>query len=162
MRLSAEVAFCLTRPMTFRGRTSVRPYWLFVVAQFVLCFGIGFNFSIFVRLASGVLPPYAALGIVAMFALAFLWLVMCGFSAAIRRLHDTGRSDWWYWISLVPFVGAIWLFVLLTLPGDVVANAYGPPPSGRPDPRSRIPGGEPEALTADDLRALRHTRMQGA
>ena len=25
-------------------------------------------------------------------------------SVTIRRLHDTGHSGWWYWISLLPFV----------------------------------------------------------
>ena len=34
-------------------------------------------------------------------------------AVAVRRLHDAGRSGWWYLVQLVPFVGPVWLVVLL-------------------------------------------------
>jgi uncharacterized membrane protein YhaH (DUF805 family) len=43
----------------------------------------------------------------------------------VRRLHDTGRSGWWFFIAFVPIAGGIILLVLLLLdstPGD---NQYG-------------------------------------
>ena len=48
-------------------------------------------------------------------------------SGLIRRLHDTGRSGWWFWIGLIPF-GAVVLLVFTlqdSQPGD---NPYGPNP----------------------------------
>ena len=48
----------------------------------------------------------------------------------IRRLHDTDRSGWWWWIWLVPCVGPIVLLVFMLLdstPGD---NRFGANPKG--------------------------------
>lgn len=47
--------------------------------------------------------------------------------AVVRRLHDTGRSGWWWFLSLVP-LGGIVLLVLLALPGEPWPNRYGLPP----------------------------------
>ena len=49
-------------------------------------------------------------------------------TAAVRRLHDTGRSAWWLLISIVPLIGSIILIVLLASPGEPNSNRYGPPP----------------------------------
>jgi uncharacterized membrane protein YhaH (DUF805 family) len=46
-------------------------------------------------------------------------------SVTVRRLHDTDRSGWWYWISLVPCIGGIWLLILLILPGAPGQNRFG-------------------------------------
>lgn len=37
-------------------------------------------------------------------------------AVVVRRLHDTGRSGWWYLVQLVPLVGPVWLLVLLCSP----------------------------------------------
>jgi uncharacterized membrane protein YhaH (DUF805 family) len=60
-------------------------------------------------------------------------------AAAVRRLHDTGRSGWWYLIGLVPFVGFIILIVFLASQGNPGPNEYGPPPGGV----TALPGGAP-------------------
>ena len=37
-------------------------------------------------------------------------------AVSVRRLHDTDRSGWWYWIVLVPCgIGGIWYLVLMLL-----------------------------------------------
>jgi uncharacterized membrane protein YhaH (DUF805 family) len=45
-----------------------------------------------------------------------------------RRLHDTGRSGWWWLIDLVPFVGPVILLVFWVLDSEPGANKYGPNP----------------------------------
>ena len=60
-------------------------------------------------------------------------------TAAVRRLHDTGRSGWWYFISLIPLVGTIILIVFLATEGNPGPNEYGPPPGGV----TALPGGAP-------------------
>jgi len=50
-------------------------------------------------------------------------------AAAVRRLHDTGKSGAAYLISLVPFVGGIILIVWLATEGNPGANMYGEPPA---------------------------------
>jgi uncharacterized membrane protein YhaH (DUF805 family) len=47
-------------------------------------------------------------------------------SAAVTRLHDTGRSGWFLLWGLVPIAGPIVLFVVVgCLPGDAGPNRYG-------------------------------------
>ncbi|MFN3568205.1 MAG: DUF805 domain-containing protein [Caldimicrobium sp.] len=49
-------------------------------------------------------------------------------AVTVRRLHDVGKSGWWILISLVPFIGLIWLLVLLCTDSQPGENKYGPNP----------------------------------
>ena len=65
-------------------------------------------------------------GQVALYWLVVLVLAIPGFSVLVRRLHDTGRSGWWWMLSLT-IIGAIPVIIWLCDEGDVRPNAYGPP-----------------------------------
>jgi len=47
-----------------------------------------------------------------------LIFVIPGLATAVRRLYDIGKSGWYVLVSLVPFVGSIWLLVLLCQKGE--------------------------------------------
>lgn len=51
-----------------------------------------------------------------------------GLAVASRRLHDTGRSAWWFLILLLPFVGAIVFLVFMCLDSQPGVNQYGANP----------------------------------
>ena len=44
-----------------------------------------------------------------------------------RRFHDIGKSGGFYFIGLIPLVGAILLIVWLATDSQPTANQYGPP-----------------------------------
>ena len=44
---------------------------------------------------------------------------------AVRRLHDTGKSGWWYLLSLIPYIGPFILFILLVLDSSEEENQWG-------------------------------------
>jgi uncharacterized membrane protein YhaH (DUF805 family) len=46
---------------------------------------------------------------------------------SVRRLHDTGKSGWYFLMSLIPFAGGIILLVFL-VQDSVGPNPYGPYP----------------------------------
>jgi uncharacterized membrane protein YhaH (DUF805 family) len=46
----------------------------------------------------------------------------------VRRLHDVGRSGWWWLLILIPLIGWIVLFVWSVQRGDVGPNEFGPDP----------------------------------
>ena len=54
-----------------------------------------------------------------------LAVLIPGIAVAIRRLHDTDRTGWWFFILFIPFVGAIWFLVLMVLDGTAGQNQYG-------------------------------------
>lgn len=51
-------------------------------------------------------------------------------AAAVRRLHDTNRSGWFYLIGLIPLIGSILLLVWFCTEGTHGDNEYGPDPKG--------------------------------
>lgn len=48
-----------------------------------------------------------------------LVLFLPGLSVFIRRLHDTDRTGWWFWIVFIPIVGFIVLLVFMLLPSKM-------------------------------------------
>ena len=46
----------------------------------------------------------------------------------VRRLHDVGKSGWFFLIVLIPLIGAIWLLVLLFKDSEQGENKWGPNP----------------------------------
>jgi uncharacterized membrane protein YhaH (DUF805 family) len=99
------------RSFDYEGRSNRADYWWFVLANYILfavLFVLGFSVEALARLA---------------FLYWFASFVP-HLSLTIRRLRDAGRHWAWLFISLVPFIGGIWLLVLLVQPSAV--------PSGLP------------------------------
>lgn len=57
-----------------------------------------------------------------------LVLFLPGIAVFVRRLHDVGRSGWFYFLMLVPIVGWIILFVWSVTKGDDTTNRFGADP----------------------------------
>ena len=57
-----------------------------------------------------------------------LGVLIPGLAVAVRRLHDTGKSGWFFLLVLIPLVGSIWLIILLATNSDFGENQYGPNP----------------------------------
>lgn len=99
---------CFRNYATFSGRASRAEYWWFSLFAFVVYIVLFFLGKIGLVLA----------------IIAVLALIVPGLAVAVRRLHDTGRSGWWWFIGLVPFVGGIILLVFMVLPSQG-PNSYG-------------------------------------
>lgn len=104
----------------FSGRAQRAEYWVFELGNFLIAMAL-----LLVGTAIGqgnenyVLIPYG---------LFILVSLVPSIAVSVRRLHDTGRSAWWILISLIPFVGAIWFFVLTVFDSKLGSNKYGPNP----------------------------------
>ena len=51
-----------------------------------------------------------------------------GLAVAVRRLHDVGKSGWFFLIALIPIIGSIWLLVLMATDSIHGENKYGANP----------------------------------
>ena len=61
---------------------------------------------------------------------AFLWslaILVPGLAICVRRLHDIGKSGWWYLISLIPLVGLI-IMLVWCCQDSTEDNQWGPNP----------------------------------
>lgn len=74
----------------------------------------------------GTFSPEAGLGLLGgIYSLAVL---IPSIAVTIRRLHDTGRTGWWFLLIFIPLIGAIVLLVFMVLDSEEGTNDYGPNP----------------------------------
>ena len=100
----------------FSGRARRSEYWWYALCNLLISLvlltadyfiGFGFNF---------------------LYLLYGLAVIIPGLAVLVRRLHDVGKSGWFFFVVLIPLVGPIWLLVLLFTEGDNGSNQYGADP----------------------------------
>lgn len=137
MSIVDSVRTCLRRYGDFTGRARASEYWFFYLALAIV------NAVIFVALLIPALvtmdPVTQEPGVLGSIGSALLGIVVLAtfvplLAAGVRRLHDTGKSGWFYLLCLVPFFGGIIIVVLLALPGEPGPNRFGPDPRAVPQP----------------------------
>ena len=115
---------CLTKKYAcFSGRARRQEYWLFVLFNAIA--GIIINVIGGVLAGATGVDAFAFLG-----AIYNLAVLIPGFAVFFRRLHDTGRSGWWWLILFIPIVGVIVILVFCCLDSQPGENQYGPNPKG--------------------------------
>ena len=101
--------------VNFSGRSRRAAYWYVVLMTFI----IGIVLS---------LLAYAAPTLSILSSIYGLASLIPSIAICVRRLHDIGKSGWWYLLVFVPLVGAIILLVWFIREGDHGDNLYGPDP----------------------------------
>lgn len=54
--------------------------------------------------------------------------IIPGLAVTVRRLHDSGKSGAYFFVTFIPFIGSFWLLFLLATEGEQGSNAYGADP----------------------------------
>lgn len=106
----------LRRTFDFAGKSTREDFWWFQLGWWLLYLGMLPIAALLSdrEVAFVIRWSLSVLGLIAVF------LVMGGFaslvSLTIRRLRDAGKSWLWFFILIAPFVGPLWLVVLLCRP----------------------------------------------
>lgn len=107
---------------TFSGRADLREFWSFAIV----------NLALYLIMVLPVVDRYLGTFVFGwLYNLSFAYplyalaVLLPSIAVTVRRLHDTGRSGAWYFISLVPVVGSIVLLVFLLQNSDG-ENQYSP------------------------------------
>ena len=103
------------------GRASRSEYWFWVLG--------GFAFQMTMIIGSIVLAIVEIPVLPGLMILAPILLVPGSITLVVRRLHDVGMSGWFWFVVLVPLIGAIYLIYLFVQEGDMGENAYGAVPT---------------------------------
>ena len=106
----------------FSGRARRKEYWMFFLFNFI--FGL---VASLIDLGIGLLT-FTVFGVGLLTILYGLAVLVPGLAVAVRRLHDVGKSGWYYLIVLIPIAGAIWFLVLTCTDSQAGDNKYGPNP----------------------------------
>jgi uncharacterized membrane protein YhaH (DUF805 family) len=105
----------------FDGRARRQEYWMFTLVNLVI--------EVILYALGSISHSVIFTAINGLYGLA---LLLPGLAVFVRRMHDTGRSGWWFFLGFVPLVGAIILLVWLATDGNQGPNRYGPDPK-RPE-----------------------------
>ena len=114
----------------FNGRARRKEYWMYTLILTVLLIALmtimfsALSLSDETGIETG---PSGYLTVL----LFFVFLVahfIPSLALTVRRLHDTGKSGWWYLIVFVPYLGNFVIFIFTLIDGDEGENKYGPNP----------------------------------
>lgn len=102
----------------FSGRASRSEFWWFTLFTAIVGTAIS---AVFMPISENLASVVSYIASIAFLlpSLGLLW----------RRLHDIGKSGWWFFLGFIPIVGAIILIVWCTRPSDPTPNIYGPVPN---------------------------------
>ena len=96
----------------FQGRARRSEFWWFALANVVVFIAL--------FILGAIIKP--------LIFLAFIyWLAMIipYIAVAVRRLHDTDKSGWFYLLGLIPFVGGIILLIFFVTDSTRGTNQWG-------------------------------------
>ena len=120
----------------FDGRARRMEYWMFTLINALIFWGIAF-IGVFIGRAIGasttigpdgdvVVATGGGITPVLLLLYCFAMLIPT-IAVTVRRLHDIGRSGWWYLIYFIPLGGFV-LLVFTIFEGQPGPNQYGPDP----------------------------------
>lgn len=114
----------------FKGRARRKEYWMYtliftvlLIALMTIMFSV-LSFSDETGIESG---PGVYLTVILVIVFLFAHFIP-SIALTVRRLHDTGKSGWWYLIVFVPYLGNFVIFIFTLIDGDRGDNKYGSNP----------------------------------
>ena len=101
---------CIKNYVNFKGRARRKEFWFFQMTSTILILLI----ALILGTDSFAINLFALL------------LILPSLAVSARRLHDIGKSGWWYLISFTG-IGIILLIIWWAKEGDTINNQYGEP-----------------------------------
>ena len=112
MDFLTAIKTCFSKYADFTGRARRSEFWFwslftFIVVVLLCC----------IPVIGWILLPIAGIA-----------FIIPSLAVGARRLHDTGKSGWWWLINLIPTVGTIILIVFWVQDSNAGENQYGANP----------------------------------
>ncbi|MBQ6903453.1 MAG: DUF805 domain-containing protein, partial [Lachnospiraceae bacterium] len=132
VRLSGE------RGWNFEGRSRRSEYWFTTLFYALISGAVSLVSGIVGGIISGWVSETAGVILSSVVSIAVgIFVFIKTYPVAIRRLHDTGKPGWVYWLcmagNVVCGIGSIVLIVFMVLDSTPGMNQYGPNPKGIDD-----------------------------
>ncbi len=128
MNMGAAVRSCFSKYVTFSGRALRSEYWWFTLFNLLV--------SVVLNIVDATVFGFGGGQVAILSAIYSLIVFLPAISVMVRRLHDHGRTGWWFWIMFVPVIGMLVLLYWMIAKGSDEANDYGEVPGqdGSDDP----------------------------
>ena len=111
---------CLKEYFNFSGRARRKEFWMFVLFNMIFMVG----FAVLDTLLDLALP---VVGYGPLSTIYYLCVLIPNIAVGVRRLHDIGKSGWFYLLAFIPFVNFL-LLIWACQEGERKENAWGPDP----------------------------------
>lgn len=134
MGFGEAVSTGLRKFATFSGRASRSEFWWFAVFAALASYVLGIVDS---AVFGSILPldasPESNVTVGATITvniglLGTVFMLGAFLPVGVRRMHDVGRSGWWWLLLLVPVIGWIAILIFVCDKSQPGANKYGPNP----------------------------------
>ena len=115
--------------VTLRGRASRSEFWWW----FLIYAGFGVVLSVINQIVVGALPAgETELSVIINHTVkvsiaSTIWSLINfigAISLTVRRLHDTNRSGWWWFVQLIPMIGSIIMIIFVALPSNQAGRRF--------------------------------------
>ena len=103
----------LRKYATFSGRARRKEYWMFVLINLVITLVLASSSSIL-----------GVIGLI-LYGVYVIGTLVPNIAVTVRRLQDQDKEWPWIFVSLIPFIGGIWMLVLLAKEGSQGENRFG-------------------------------------
>ena len=129
MTFTDAIATCFRKYADFNGRARRSEYWKFMFFTMIIEVLSGVIFSTIIPLTVEIRGAEISLAYIAV----YLIFILPKLAVTVRRLHDIGKSGWFYLISLIPVVGHIIFFIWCVKDSEARTNKYGKDPKEAED-----------------------------
>ncbi|WP_298879855.1 DUF805 domain-containing protein [uncultured Polaribacter sp.] len=103
----------------FSGRARRKEYWMFTLINILISWAFKLlDFAAGTTIFETIASIYS------------LAIIVPSIAVAVRRLHDIGKSGWYFLLVFLPIIGWIWLIVLYATEGESKPNKWGDNPKG--------------------------------
>lgn len=110
MNMRDAIVTCFSKYADFSGRARRSEYWFWVLFNLI----VGFVANMFSSL----------LGSLTLYLIVIVALLIPSISVTVRRLHDIGKSGWYYLLPVVPLVAMFFLLFTYLVTYDASSSIF--------------------------------------
>jgi uncharacterized membrane protein YhaH (DUF805 family) len=129
MTFTSAIATCFRKYADFSGRARRSEYWKFMFFTMIVEVLTTAVFTTIIPIVVDINGSEISL----IYLAACLIFALPKLAVSVRRLHDIGKSGWFYLISLIPVVGQIIFFIWCVKDSEARTNKYGKDPKEAED-----------------------------
>ncbi|AQW20773.1 DUF805 domain-containing protein [Lentilactobacillus curieae] len=105
-----------TKMFVFNAKATRKQYWISIIINAIVVGLVSLVTGDYKYVGTETTQAFTEHNYSLVFSIFLLLVWIAEFTIRARRLHDSGHSNWWILLYMIPLIGWIWLFILLVMP----------------------------------------------
>jgi uncharacterized membrane protein YhaH (DUF805 family) len=113
---------------SYQGRIGIKEFWIGILTNLISIIVLSVVMGVVIAIgliATKATPQTQHVVTLAGSGLIVAYAIYVQFAITVKRCHDRGRSGWWSLLTLIPFIGLVWMILDLGIMGGK-GDAGGP------------------------------------